>query len=40
MTPSDAGRRSVVIDRYRAGEQTAAVREVIVDRGRVSEAVD
>lgn len=40
MTPSDAGRRSVVIDHYRAGEQTAAVREVIVDRGRVSSAVE
>ena len=40
MTPSDAARRSVVIDRYRAGEQTAAVREVVVDRGRVSNAVD
>lgn len=40
MTPSDAGRRSVVIDHYRAGEQTAAVRELLVDRGRVSEAVD
>lgn len=40
MTPSDAGRRSVVIDHYRAGEQAAAVREVIVDRGRVSSAVE
>jgi pilus assembly protein CpaD len=40
MTPSDAARRSVVFDRYRAGEQTAAVREVVVDRGRVSNAVD
>ncbi|MGV3577758.1 CpaD family pilus assembly protein [Brevundimonas sp.] len=40
MTPSDAGRRSVVIDHYRAGEQTAAVREVIVDRGRVASAVE
>lgn len=40
MTPSDAGRRSVVIDHYRAGEQTAAAREVIVDRARVSNAVD
>lgn len=40
MTPSDAGRRSVVIDHYRQGEQTAAVREVIVDRGRVSSAVE
>ena len=40
MTPSDAARRSVVIDHYRAGEQTAAVRETLVDRGRVSNAVD
>ena len=40
MTPADAVRRSVVIDHYRQGEQTAAVRETIVDRGRVSNAVD
>ncbi|WP_271084320.1 CpaD family pilus assembly protein [Brevundimonas sp. NIBR11] len=40
MTPSDAARRSVVFDHYRAGEQTAAVRETLVDRGRVSNAVD
>jgi pilus assembly protein CpaD len=40
MTPSDAGRRSVVFDHYRAGEPTAAEREVIVDRGRVSSAVE
>ncbi|WP_426041736.1 CpaD family pilus assembly protein [Brevundimonas sp. TWP2-3-4b1] len=40
MTPADATRRSVVIDHYRAGEQAAAVRETLVDRGRVSNAVD
>ena len=40
MTGADAARRSVVIDRYRAGEPTAATRETIVDRGRVSSAVD
>ena len=40
MTGADAARRSVVIDRYRAGEPTAATRETIVDRGRVSNAVD
>ena len=40
MTPPDAARRSVVLDRYRAGQQTAAEREVIVDLGRVSNAVD
>lgn len=40
MTAPDAGRRSVVIDLYRAGQQTAAEREALVDRGRVSSAVD
>lgn len=40
MTPPDAARRSVVLDRYRAGEQTAAEREAIVDQGRVSSAVE
>jgi pilus assembly protein CpaD len=40
MAPADAARRSVVIDHYRQGEQAAAVREVIVDRGRVSSAVE
>lgn len=40
MTSSDNGRRSVVLDHYRAGEQTAAIRETLVDRSRVSDAVD
>lgn len=40
MTAPDAGRRSVVFDRYRAGEQTAAAREVLVDQGRISTAVE
>ncbi len=40
MTPADSGRRSVVIDHYRAGEQTAAIRETVVDRSRVSTAVE
>ena len=40
MTPADAGRRSVVFDRYRAGEAVASEREPVVDRSRVSNAVD
>ena len=40
MTGADSARRSVVIDHYREGEQTAAVREVLVDRARISNAVD
>ncbi len=40
MTGADGGRRTVVIDHYRAGEQTAAARELLVDRSRVSNAVD
>ncbi len=40
MTAADAGRRSVVFDKYQAGEQTAAVRETLVEAGRVSNAVD
>jgi len=40
MTAPDASRRSVVFDHYRAGEQTAAVRETLVDNTRISNAVD
>ncbi|NBB65227.1 pilus assembly protein CpaD [Pseudomonas sp. ODNR1LW] len=40
MTPGDAGRRSVVIDKYRAGAQTAAVIETLLQTARVSSAVD
>ena len=40
ITAPDAARRSVVFDHYRAGEQTAAVREVLVDGAGVSRAVD
>lgn len=39
-TPSDAARRSVVLDRYRAGAQTAATREILVDGARIADAVD
>lgn len=40
MTAPDAARRSVVFDHYRAGEQTAAIRETLVDDTRISNAVD
>jgi pilus assembly protein CpaD len=40
MTPPDAGRRAVVLDRYRRGEQTAAVIEALLENGQVSDAVD
>ena len=40
MTPPDAGRRAVVFDKYRRGEQTAAALETLVENGRVSDAVD
>jgi pilus assembly protein CpaD len=40
MTPADAGRRSVVFDKYRTGEQTAASVETLVTTARVSSAVD
>jgi pilus assembly protein CpaD len=40
MTPPDAGRRAVVFDRYRRGEQTAAVIESLLENGQVSNAVD
>lgn len=40
MTPVDAGRRAVVFDHYRQGEQTAAPQEDLVSRTQVSRAVD
>lgn len=40
MTPVDAGRRAVVFDNYRQGEQTAAPQEDLVARTQVSRAVD
>ena len=40
MTPSDAGRRSVVFDAYRQGEQTAAQREELISQARISRAVN
>ncbi len=40
MDPADAGRRSVVFDRYRTGQQTAAVQEQMLARTRVSTAVE
>lgn len=40
MTPVDGARRSVVIDKYRKGEPTAAVREELVSNQQVSNAVD
>ena len=40
MTPADAGRRAVVFDHYRQGEQTAAPQEDLVSRTQVSRAVD
>lgn len=40
MTPPDAGRRAVVFDRYRRGEQTAAIPEALLQNGEVSDAVD
>ncbi|MBU1346049.1 MAG: CpaD family pilus assembly protein [Alphaproteobacteria bacterium] len=40
MTPGSAARRSVVLDNYRAGEQTSAPREPLVDSQRISNAVD
>lgn len=40
MTPLHAGRRAVVFDKYALGEQTAAVRETLVENRRVSTAVD
>jgi pilus assembly protein CpaD len=40
MTPVDAGRRAVVFDNYRQGEQTAATQEELVSKTQVSRAVD
>lgn len=40
MTPSDAGRRTLVFDRYRAGQQTAATAERLIQETAVSSAVD
>lgn len=40
MTPSDAGRRSVVFDDHRKGERTAAQREELISQSRVSNAVN
>ena len=39
MDPSDAGRRSVVLTKYRAGEKTSAERNTDA-RGAISTAVD
>lgn len=40
MTPASAGRRTVVFDKYAAGEQTAAPQETLVESARISTAVD
>lgn len=40
MTPSEAGRRSVVFDAYRKGDATAAARENLISQTRVSNAVN
>lgn len=40
MTPTDAPRRTVVIAKYRAGEQTAAPQEVMVGRARIATVVE
>ncbi|MFK0298000.1 CpaD family pilus assembly protein [Brevundimonas sp. NPDC090276] len=40
MTPSDSGRRSVVFDDYRKGDQTAAEREELISQARISRAVN
>ncbi len=40
MQPGSAARRSVVFDKYRLGDRTAAVRELLVENQRVSDAVD
>ncbi len=39
MTPADAGRRAVVFDNYRKGDQTAAQREELLGNQQVSQAV-
>ena len=40
MTPSEAGRRSVVFVDYRKGDATAAQREDLISQARVSNAVN
>jgi pilus assembly protein CpaD len=40
MTPSDAGRRTVVFDRYRTGQTTAAATETLIQETAVSRAVN
>ncbi|MNJ38075.1 Pilus biogenesis CpaD protein [compost metagenome] len=40
LAPADAGRRSVVFDAYRSGEQTAAQREALLTQTRISRAVE
>lgn len=40
LAPADAARRSVVFDRYRAGQETAAPQEQLVQRSRVATAVE
>lgn len=40
ITPTDAGRRAVVFDHYRKGENTAAPQEILIAQGRVSQAVN
>ena len=40
MTPADAGRRSVVMTDYRAGDRTAAERELLLENQRVARAVE
>jgi pilus assembly protein CpaD len=40
MMPADAGRRAVVLDAYRRGQQTSAATEALIAEGRVSNAVD
>jgi pilus assembly protein CpaD len=40
IEPGSASRRSVVFDKYRVGDQTAAIRETLVENQRVSDAVD
>lgn len=40
MQPGDSARRSVVFERYRAGQRASAVRETMIENQRVSDAVD
>ncbi|MCZ4106833.1 CpaD family pilus assembly protein [Brevundimonas diminuta] len=39
MIPADSGRRSVVFDAYRKGEQTSAQRETLLSQTKISQAV-